>query len=623
VTVWDIAAHKEVGRFGGGEGMKVRFFGQSIRFSDDGKTIAVTLANDAIELWEVASGKLVRTISGYEAERGNRVAVRVVLGAGGRMTRTDLAFSADGKTVAASLGNATVRQFDTGTGNEVAPTPGHLSGVIAVGSDGRNVVTASKESVRVWDAVGGELRHWSLSPPAVAAAVSPDAKCVATSPGNGVVRVWDAATGEKVREIDTKRGDVAGIAFSPDGKLIATKAELTAAVNLWDAATGNHLRTVGQDGESGFSGGRVMIESGGVQTPAVVFSPDGRLVAAAGDKKQVCVWDVATGTLVREFPVPARQTVAAVAFSGNGHALATLANTGGVTVYEVATGEKRCEFTPPTGATDPFGMLTGSGAMNINAFTRGNANAGGLGFTPDGRFVLSAVGSPVIRVWDTLTGQEATQLKGHQGGVSHLRLSRDGRSLVSGSVDTTALVWDLGPLPRVELAREMPLAATDLDTLWADLAKPDPAAAFTATRKLLTARTQAAGLLKERLHPVPAADDAKIAQLVADLGGTFDARRKAAAELERLGELAVPHLRKALEGDPALDLKQRVEGLLQKTAVRRVQGDQLRELRAVELLELAGTPEAKQVLESLAKGAAGARLTREAEAALARLAAAK
>src|SRR5207248_8420563 len=104
-------------------------------------------------------------------------------------------------------------------------TPGHLSGVIAVGSDGRTVVTVSRESVRVWDSAGGEVRHWALNPPAVAVAISPDAKRVATASGGGVVRVWDAAKGEKVREIDTKRADVAGIAFSPDGKLIATKAE--------------------------------------------------------------------------------------------------------------------------------------------------------------------------------------------------------------------------------------------------------------------------------------------------------------------------------------------------------------------------------------------------------------
>ena len=82
----------------------------------------------------------------------------------------------------------------------------------------------------------------------------------------------------------------------------------------------------------------------------------------------------------------------------------------------------------------------------------------------------------------------------------------------------------------------------------------------------------------------------------------------------------MPQLRKALEGNPPLDLKQRVEKLLEKATVQKPQGDQLRELRSVEVLELAATPEAKQVLETLAKGAAGARLTREAKAAAERLA---
>lgn len=128
-------------------------------------------------------------------------------------------------------------------------------------------------------------------------------------------------------------------------------------------------------------------------------------------------------------------------------------------------------------------------------------------------------------------------------------------------------------------------------------------------------------LLTDRLRAVPAVDDARITQLVADLGGAFDARRKATAELERLGELAARHLRKALEGSPPLELKQRVERLLEKATVQKPQGDPLRELRAVEVLELAATPEAKSALDTLAKGAAGARLTREAKAAAERLAA--
>src|SRR5262249_59961654 len=112
-----------------------------------------------------------------------------------------------------------------------------------------------------------------------AAVVSPDARRVATSSGGGAVHVWDAITGQKVRDIPTNRSDVAGIGFSPEGKLIATKADLTSAVNLWDAATGRHVRTIGQDGESGIKGGKLVIEAGGVQPPAVGFSPGAKLGA--------------------------------------------------------------------------------------------------------------------------------------------------------------------------------------------------------------------------------------------------------------------------------------------------------------------------------------------------------
>jgi hypothetical protein len=362
-----------------------------------------------------------------------------------------------------------------------------------------------------------------------------------------------------------------------------------------------------------------MIDYSGMQTPAIVFSADGRLIAAAGDKKQLGVWDVKTGATVCEIATPTSSIGVAFAFSFNGHVVSLLTNGGVVAGYELATGEKRYEFKGSTESSEPARNFPGTSAMTVNTFSRGNASGGGIGFTPDGRYIVVSGAASAIRILDTLTGEEAGELKGHSGSISVLRVSSDGRSLVSGSVDTTAMVWDLGQLSRIELTRETPLTADEIESAWRELAGSDAKAGFNATRKLLTDRAAVVKLLKDRLRPVPEVEESRMAQLVSDLGGAFAVRRKASEELERLGEQAIPQLRKRLENNPPLELKQRLERLLEKASVQKPDGDRLRELRAVELLQLAGTAEARGVLELLAAGAASARLTREAGSALARM----
>src|SRR5262249_43685453 len=118
-----------------------------------------------------------------------------------------------------------------------------------------------------------------------------------------------------------------------------------------------------------------------------------------------------------------------------------------------------------------------------------------------------------------------------------------------------------------------------------------------------------------RLRPVVAPDRKRLAGLLADLDSDdFDTRHKAYQELEKLGPTAEPTLRAALAGRPSLEVWRRIQSLL-----RRLEGDQLRAARAVEGLEWVNTPEARRLLGTLARGAAGARLTAEATAALRRL----
>jgi hypothetical protein len=101
----------------------------------------------------------------------------------------------------------------------------------------------------------------------------------------------------------------------------------------------------------------------------------------------------------------------------------------------------------------------------------------------------------------------------------------------------------------------------------------------------------------------------------------FAVREKATQQLEQLGERASPALRKALAAGPALEVRQRIEQLLEKLSKPVASTDLLRGLRAIEILEQVGTATARQVLESLARGDPEARLTRDARDALARLSA--
>jgi hypothetical protein len=120
------------------------------------------------------------------------------------------------------------------------------------------------------------------------------------------------------------------------------------------------------------------------------------------------------------------------------------------------------------------------------------------------------------------------------------------------------------------------------------------------------------------VKPAPAAGEKDVQRLLCDLDADdFDTRQRAASELAKVAEQAEPLLRKALKESPSAEAKRRIEEAL--AGLGALTTEQLRGLRAVEVLERIGTPEARKLLEEVAGGAKEARLTREARAALERL----
>jgi hypothetical protein len=392
---------------------------------------------------------------------------------------------------------------------------------------------------------------------------------------------------------------------------------MKAEVRLWDAATRRERYTLGRTGDA--PAGASTTETTGVLPPDLVFSPDGRWLVAGGPSRQLCLWDVARGTLHWELPLKAGQAIERFAFSPSGRVLATIQADRTVTLYEVVSGAKRTCL----GEADPkrrrVYFTDGSRGPADSAQMRRDAPVC-LALSPDGRYLATAQETPEIHLWDVRAGREVGRLAGHEGGVVSLLFAPDGKHLFSGGTDTTALTWDLTRLTQAKPAPGAALPARALDALWADLAGKDAARAFDAICKLSASPAQAVTLLKDRLRPATPADPKRLARFLGDLDSArYEVRRQAQSELEGLGELAEPALRKALAGDPPLEVRQRLQRLLDKLSGQAPVAGQLRDLRAVELLELTGNSEARQLLQALAGGAPEARLTREARSAIRRL----
>jgi len=251
-----------------------------------------------------------------------------------------------------------------------------------------------------------------------------------------------------IKKIFVSTGGVPGVAYSPDGRMIATMSPRQ-EVKLWDANSGALLRTlIGVDD----FGGRV------------IFSPDGSILAGAYPT-QVVVWDVASGEMITILSGESQEGVAGynvgvgqISFSPDGKYLATANMDGISTIWDVRTSSKilsllAVETLPPKAIEySPDGRLLANGGdagivwvwdakQGIELFS---LELGGilhaLSFSPDGNYLAAASEDGGIKVWDTVTGAVVSNPP-RQSGMYDIAFLSDGRYATAGQ-DGTTRVWD-------------------------------------------------------------------------------------------------------------------------------------------------------------------------------------
>jgi hypothetical protein len=226
-------------------------------------------------------------------------------------------------------------------------------------------------------------------------------------------------------------------------------------------------------------------------------------------------------------------------------------------------------------------------------------------------------------VWEVLTGSLRREFLGHQACVNGLAVSPDGKRAASASQDLTALVWDLTGLIQAKRRPER-VSAERLRDLWESLNGQDAQKAFQAAAALTTCPEQTLDLISgKELPAVPlpdGIDQGRLDRLTTDLDSDrFETREKAEKQLDRLGRHAEPVLSKALKTSSSLEQISRIKKLLEAIKIPVPAEEAVRASRAIEVLEWIVTSEARRLLEKLANGPPGGRLTEEANSAQRRI----
>ncbi len=640
IVLADVATGKVTGRLTA-KMSTVGFVG----FTADAKTLVSHSHDDKVRAWNLATRKVQRTFaaeaSGHHVlhlpgRLGDKPAYHEWFG---KMYGT--ALSPDGKTFAVGISGC-VQLWDIAAGKQLYPeqkAPDRWAEV-EYSPDGRLLLVSTLEHACLWDSVSGTIRK-ELPKGARGGVFSPDGKIIAfgrlrkeDDKEAPVAFLWDIAREKELVRLEHPRKEgfsFRNLAFGPNGRTLLTLGlyrenagypNMT-SLHRWDTSTGKILNGIIRQDTNAW---RSAIASDG-RTAAIVLG-NGLLLTDVELDEDLWTREDGPPEGMSGYPV----------FSRDGGFLLLWSDYGYVGIWEIATRSTVARI-----------GLRQEGNLKLAKWTSREKDGKGeqeppidqplieaLAISPDGRLVATAerfndryframpvagpLPLPLIRIWEVATGKEVQRLEGYRSRVTALAFSPDGRRLASAFQNDSVLIWDISRTVAPVAAKQKPIAAKQLDKLWADLAAADGARAYAAMSALQEAPQQAVALLARQVRPVTEAEAKRVRGLLQRLDDkSFRERTTSVKELKALASQYRNLLKKTLQAPGSLEFKRRLEAILRE-APRQLPPETLRTVRAIQTLERIGSPEACRVLTLLAGGAAEAHATRVAQTALHRAA---
>ncbi len=425
--------------------------------------------NQGVFYWEVASGKRLRQFAPSDEQ------LRRFFSPAGGMT--SVAFSPDGKLLAAGSLDHTIRIADQATGKEIRKIESREGQAIAFSPDAKTLFASQEGGSILWDVASGQPVR--KIPATGRATFSPDGKTLAVGGSdNSAISLWDVATGKEFLHPPGHENSVSNLAFSPDGKVLATRSFSDQTIRLWEADTGRELHLLRLPD----------------QGSPMAFTPDGKSLVAGSWDGTVRFWDPSRGKEIRKIVIdpgkPGRQKwdtiVDSIQLLPDGKSLATCSTksggmgpgkeerTGLIQLWEVATGKQLLKHETSVPAYHPGTYFSPDGTMLVYEKSKQivvwdvarnkkrlalslseDNNTGRLASSPDGKYLAAVTygnttrGDPqswenrsTLRLWEVATAQQVLAIPTKDSLVDAVAFSPDGK-VVAWGCDEAVRLWDV------------------------------------------------------------------------------------------------------------------------------------------------------------------------------------